>query len=99
MAAKEQDLWPERLLFGEGQEIVVRWWSRFAWHSFRSVTCSALQRRGLVEEHLFVAHEAKGIVTAVTFQTLVPALQREFRALVVVKCRRHPSLRGVALCA
>jgi hypothetical protein len=63
------------------------------------VTCNALQRRGLVEEHLFVAHEAKRIVTAVTFQTLMPTLQREFRVLVVVKCRRRPSLRGMALCA
>ncbi len=63
------------------------------------MTCNALQRRGLVEEHLFVVHEAKRIVTAVAFHAFVPTLQREFRALVVVKHRRHPSLRGVALCA
>ena len=75
------------------------WWSRFAWHSFRAVTCNALQRRGLVEEHLFVADESKGIVTAIAFHALVSALQRKFRALVVVKRRRHPSLRSMALCA
>ena len=61
------------------------------------MTCRALQGCGLIEEHSFAGDEPNRIVTALTFHALVAALQRKLRALVVIECGRHPSLRGVAL--
>jgi hypothetical protein len=61
------------------------------------MACGALQWCWFVKEHLFVSNEANRIVAAITFHPLMTALQRKLRPLVMIECRRQPSLRVMAL--
>jgi hypothetical protein len=57
----------------------------------------ALQRCGLVKQNLLAGNLTRDCVTTVTFHVGVTTLERELSSLVVIKCRRHPSLYVVAV--
>ena len=59
------------------------------------MTRVALQGRRFVERYRISCNQFSKGVTFFAFYSGVAALQRQFRSLVVVKCRRHPALYAV----
>ena len=59
----------------------------------------ALQRRGLIKKNLLAGDRSECLVTQITFDVGVPALERELRSFIVIKNGGHPSCDIVAVCA